>query len=171
MIKLISHHIQYGESVIFLIGYFGIRQGTIFSNTVEKEIPSKTKAKEKYQKSPLGRDQSQLLLDRLLVFMEKEKTYPESKITLPQLVNRFETKPNYLSQVINEKLNQNLYDFINAYRMEEFKKRLVNKDKQYYTLFGHAQNCGFGSKSSFHEVFKKQTGQTPSQYQSDLLKR
>ena len=71
--------------------------------------------------------------------------------------------------MINEKLNRNLYDFINSYRVEEFKKRLINKDAQQYTLFGHAQNCGFSSKSSFHEVFKKNTGQTPFQYQSSLL--
>ena len=71
--------------------------------------------------------------------------------------------------MINEKLNQNLYDFINSYRVEEFKKRLINEGAQQYTLFGHAQNCGFSSKSSFHEVFKKNTGQTPFQYQSGLL--
>jgi AraC-like DNA-binding protein len=71
--------------------------------------------------------------------------------------------------VINEKQNQNLYDFINQYRVEEFKKRLKKVDAQQYTLFGHAQNCGFRSKSSFNEVFKKNTGQTPSQYQSSML--
>lgn len=156
---------------IFFIGYYGIRQGVIFTDSTEKEGSSTGKTKEKYSKSPLNEDQSQSLLDRLLLFMEEEKPYLESKITLPQLANRFETNPNYLSQVINEKLNQNLYDFINGYRVEEFKKRLIQDDAQNYTLFGHAQNCGFSSKSSFHEVFKKQTGQTPFQYQSSLLKQ
>jgi AraC-like DNA-binding protein len=156
---------------IFFIGYYGIRQGVIFTDSTEKEGSSTGKTKEKYSKSPLNEDQSQSLLDRLLLFMEEEKPYLESKITLPQLANRFETNPNYLSQVINEKLNQNLYDFINGYRVEEFTKRLIQDDAQNYTLFGHAQNCGFSSKSSFHEVFKKQTGQTPFQYQSSLLKQ
>ena len=156
---------------IFLIGYYGIRQGVIFTDSIEKESSSSLGTKEKYLKSPLNQDQSQSLLDRLLLYMEEEKPYLESKITLPQLANRFETNPNYLSQVINEKLNQNLYDFINRYRVEEFKKKLKNEDVQNYTLFGHAQNCGFSSKSSFHEVFKKPTGQTPAQYQSSLLKQ
>jgi YesN/AraC family two-component response regulator len=104
-----------------------------------------------------------------LLFMDEDKPFLESKITLPQLANRFATNPNYLSQVINEKLNLNLYDFINKYRVEEFKKRLKNDDAHNYTLFGHAQNSGFSSKSSFHEVFKKHTGQTPAQYQANLL--
>jgi AraC-like DNA-binding protein len=154
---------------IFLIGYFGARQGVIFTDSFEKERFSSQEVKEKYVKSPLKQNQSQSLLDRLLLFMEEEKPYLESKITLPQLAIRLETNPNYLSQVINEKLNQNLYDFINRYRVEEFKKKLKLDDAQNYTLFGHAQNCGFSSKSSFHEVFKKQTGQTPFQYQSSLL--
>jgi YesN/AraC family two-component response regulator len=101
--------------------------------------------------------------------MEKEKPYLESKITLPQLASQFNTNPNYLSQIINELLNQNLYDFINKYRVDEFKERLENADALNYTLFGLAQNCGFSSKSTFHDVFKKHTGQTPAQYQSTLL--
>ena len=154
---------------VFLIGYYGIRQGTIFTDPLESQQPQSIDPKVKYKKSPLDANQSQSLLDRLLRFMEEEKPYLESKITLPQLANRFETNPNYLSQVINEKLNQNLYDFINKYRVEEFKKRLGKEDALNYTLFGHAQDCGFSSKSSFHEVFKKHTGQTPSQYQANLL--
>ena len=154
---------------VFLIGYFGTRQGVIFTDPIENVQGASIEPKEKYQKSPLNANQIQSLLDRLLLFMEEEKPYLENKLTLPQLANQFETNPNYLSQVINEKLNQNLYDFINRYRVEEFKKRLTNADAQNYTLFGHAQNCGFSSKSSFHEVFKKHTGQTPFQYQSSLL--
>ena len=56
------------------------------------------------------------------------------------------------------------------YRVEEFKRKLENEGAINYTLFGYAQECGFSSKSSFHEVFKKQTGQTPSQYQASLLR-
>lgn len=154
---------------VFLIGYYGIRQGIIFTDPVVTPPPVSLDAKGKYQKSPLDATQSQSLLQRLLDFMEKEKPYLESKITLPQLASQFDTNPNYLSQIINELLNQNLYDFINKYRVDEFKERLKNADALNYTLFGLAQNCGFSSKSTFHDVFKKQTGQTPAQYQSTLL--
>jgi AraC-like DNA-binding protein len=154
---------------VFLIGYYGTRQGVIFTDPVETSPDGSSSSKEKYKKSPLNANQSQSLLEKLLVFMEEEKPYLASKITLPQLASRFETNPNYLSQVINEKLNQNLYDFINKYRVEEFKKRLANEDALNYTLFGLAQDCGFSSKSSFHEVFKKHTGQTPSQYQANIF--
>jgi YesN/AraC family two-component response regulator len=154
---------------IFLIGYYGTRQGVIFTDPLESQQPQSKELKVKYQKSPYNIKQSQSLLDRLLRFMEQEKPYLEGKITLPQLANQFETNPNYLSQVINENLNQNFYDFINKYRVEEFKKRLEGEDALNYTLYGHAVDCGFSSKSSFHEVFKKHTGLTPSQYQTKLF--
>ena len=154
---------------VFLIGYYGARQGMIFTDPTIYSPSDIPETKEKYKKSSLDADQSQSLLEKLLVFMEEEKPYLASNITLPQLASQFQTNPNYLSQVINEKLNQNLYDFINMYRVEEFKKRLANEDALNYSLFGLAQNCGFSSKSSFHEVFKKHTGQTPSEYQSNLF--
>ncbi|MCK5209493.1 MAG: helix-turn-helix transcriptional regulator, partial [Cyclobacteriaceae bacterium] len=154
---------------VFIIGYYGIRQGVIFADPLENPHRRDTANKEKYKKSPLDMGRSQSLLDRLLHFMEEKKPYLETKITLPQLANQFETNPNYLSQVINEKLNQNFYDFINRYRVEEFMEKLKKEDAMNYTLFGHARDCGFSSKSSFHEVFKKQTGQTPSQFQASLL--
>ena len=154
---------------VFAIGYFGIRQGVIFTDTLEIDGRNDKENNEKYKNSPLDVEQSQSLLDRLLIFMKDKKPYLETKITLPQLANQFDTNPNYLSQVINEKLDQNFYDFINKYRVEEFKKKLDHEGAMNYTLFGHAQECGFSSKSSFNEVFKKQTGQTPSQYQASLL--
>lgn len=154
---------------VFLIGYYGIRQGVIFTDPLTTSVSVSQDVKGKYQKSPLDAKQSESLLQRLLIFMEKEKPYLESKITLPQLASQFDTNPNYLSQIINELLNQNLYDFINKYRVDEFKERLENADALNYTLFGLAQNCGFSSKSTFHDVFKKHTGQTPAQYQSTLL--
>ena len=154
---------------VFAIGYFGIRQGLIFTDSVEDSSSVSQESKKKYKNSPLDVEQSQSLLDRLLIFMDDEKPYLETKITLRELATSFDTNPNYLSQVINEKLDQNFYDFINKYRVQEFKKRLEEEGAMNYTLFGHAQECGFSSKSSFHEVFRKQTGQTPSQYQAGLL--
>lgn len=150
---------------IFLIGYYGTRQGYIFSDQFNPQKQQDIKVK--YEKSTLSETQSQSLLERLLHFMDEEKPYLESKITLPQLASRFEINPNYLSQVINEKLDANFYDFINKYRVTEFKERLKKKGANTFTLFAHASDSGFSSKSSFNEVFKKVTGLTPSQYQAN----
>ncbi len=153
---------------IFLIGYYGARQGVIFTDNINPLGKTETEAKVKYQKSALREDQAQEYYDKLVNHMEVEKPYLESKITLPQLSNRLELNPNYISQVINDKLNQNFYDFINQYRVEEFKRRLTTKTAFNFTLLAHGLESGFSSKSSFYEVFKKFTGQTPSEYYKEL---
>ena len=153
---------------VFIIGYYGTRQGVIFTDQKILSAPNEEQIKKKYEKSPLDVNQSKSMFDQLLKFMKESKPYLESKITLRQLAEQIDTTPNYLSQVINENLNQNFYDFVNKYRVDEFKQKLEGDTAMNYTLFGHARDCGFSSKSSFHEVFKKHTGQTPSKYLSNL---
>lgn len=57
-----------------------------------------------------------------------------------------------------------LYDYLNDYRIEEF-KRLVDKDEySKYTLTALAELCGFSSRTSFFRYFKKVIGITPNEY-------
>lgn len=154
----------------FFIGYFGAKQNAIFADNTETEsTEEKTPQQNKYKKSALKKEQSDSYLEILLAHMEQEKPYLESKITLPQLAEQLDIHYNYLSQTINEQLNQNFYEFINSYRVEEFKKRMTDGDAQKLTLLGHAYESGFSSKSSFNEVFKKMTGSTPSQYSKQSI--
>ncbi|MCP4457827.1 MAG: helix-turn-helix transcriptional regulator [Cytophagales bacterium] len=154
---------------IFLIGYFGSRQGAIFTDNRESEEGSdKRSDKGKYEKSTLTKDKSKEFLRTLKVLMDTEKPYLETKISLKDISERLKIHPNHLSQVINEELNINLYDFVNGYRVEEFKKRLTEDESRKFTLLAHAYDSGYSSKSSFNEVFKKFTGLTPSQYQKQL---
>ena len=67
----------------------------------------------------------------------------------------------YLSHVINASFNQNFRDFINSYRIEESKSRLVQDDMNILNI---AYEVGFNSKSAFNTAFKKFTGMTPKEY-------
>lgn len=154
---------------VFIIGYYGTRQGVIFTEENKKgSLTNENNTKVKYEKSSLKEDKSEQYLKKLLDYMEAEKPYLESKITLPQLAEKLDIHYNYLSQIINEKLNQNFYEFVNGYRVEEFKSRIQNNNSEKLTLLGHALESGFSSKSSFNEVFKKTTGTTPSKYLKEL---
>jgi AraC-like DNA-binding protein len=72
--------------------------------------------------------------------------------------------PNHLSQVINQLEGKNFFDFVNAYRVEEVKRKMADDRSKKLTLLAIALESGFNSKTSFNMVFKKMTGQTPSQY-------
>jgi AraC-like DNA-binding protein len=70
--------------------------------------------------------------------------------------------------VLNQYKLQSFFDYVNQLRIEEFKKQLLNPDKQHLSLLGLAFECGFNSKAAFNAVFKKQTGTTPSAYRNTL---
>ena len=62
------------------------------------------------------------------------------------------------------RMDKNYYDYLNDYRIEEF-KRLVDKDEySKYTLTALAELCGFSSRTSFFRYFKKVIGITPNEY-------
>lgn len=67
-----------------------------------------------------------------------------------------------ISWAINTGGGQSFADYINQLRIA----RVVDmaKRQNHRTLLDIAMDAGFSSKSSFNSVFKKHTGQTPSQY-------
>lgn len=153
--------------LVFLIGFFGIRQARI---AVHRAAEERETAKEKYSKSGLTGEKANSLYQSLLDLMRTEAVYQKNDLSIDDLASRLETHPNYLSQVINEREKKNFYDFVNQYRIEAFKKLAADPKKRHLTLLAIAFECGFNSKSSFNRYFKKATGQTPSEFFSALPK-
>jgi len=157
----------YGLIVGFVVfvGYSGIRQEDLFTNTVtsENELVS---TESEYKKSGLKPEIALLKHKELLQLMEEEKPFLNPKLTLSELSGMLDISSNKTSQLINQYEQVNFYDFINKYRVEEFVRRAeTNKE---FSLLAHAYDSGFNSKSSFNNIFKKFKGETPSQYLSKI---
>ncbi len=118
----------------------------------------------KYQTSSLKGTKSLELYDRLRRLMKAEKPYLDSKLNLPSLAETLDTNTKYLSQVVNNHFGGNLQQFINEFRIEEAKRKLLDEDNQNLTYFGIGQLCGFRNKSTFYKVFKKATDLTPHEF-------
>ncbi len=143
---------------IFVIGYFGFLRTDVF---LYKEQQNSKKGNGKKQSVPDADIKNRI--EELKLFMNEKKPYLESKLSVKQLAEMLNMPPHQLSNIINDYLHKNFFDFINEYRVEEVKKQLsTNKN---YTLLGIAYECGFNSKSSFNRIFKNFTGITPSEYQ------
>lgn len=69
-----------------------------------------------------------------------------------------------LSMIINRHFNLNFYEFVNGYRIEEAKKRLLDPANKSKTITDIYLEVGFNSKSVFNTFFKKLVGKTPSEY-------
>lgn len=160
---------------IILIGFFGVQQIDIFSSTkpivimADKQTSISANTKEKYAKSGLTDVLAEEVYTKLLHLLNQETIYKENNLSLNDLASTLDIHPNYLSQIINEKRSENFYDFINTFRVEEFKRLIKIPKNQQFTLIALAYDCGFNSKSSFNRYFKKHTGITPSQYAKSFM--
>lgn len=63
---------------------------------------------------------------------------------------------------------KSFYDYVNEYRVDEFKRLVEVVDTSRYTLSALAEQCGFSSRASFFRHFKSITGCTPAEYLRDL---
>lgn len=139
-----------------------LRQPEIFSVMIEKETAQQ--ATPKYAGSILNEEDKKRILAQLQHHMESKKPFLEPELTLEQLAAQLSIRPKMLSQVINESLKQNFFDFINRYRIEAAKKLLTNPADKKITVLEVLYEVGFNSKSSFNTIFKKHTGLTPSEF-------
>lgn len=128
------------------------------------EVAEKPIAEEKYKSIKVSSDECSRLLEKLEEVMCKDKLYKHSDMKIADLAAAIDTSAHTLSYVFNQHLKRNYYDYINDYRIAEF-KRLVNEDESSkYTLDALSGLCGFSSRASFFRYFKKATGITPSEY-------
>jgi AraC-like DNA-binding protein len=156
---------------MYMIGYMGLRQPEIFTDMGElKQAAELQNTKKKYEKSTLTPETADLYFKKLISFMETEKPFLNSNLTLPELANCITIPVHHLSQVINEKLSQNFFEFINSYRVEEAKKRLIAPEYQNYNILSIGLDSGFNSVSAFNAAFKKIAKITPSQYRNENLR-
>lgn len=134
-----------------------------------KESDDEGKKKKQLEKK-LSFDKDTNFMKKLDTLMMSEKPYLNPELNLSKLSELLNMKPKFVSQKINQNYSKNFYDFINFYRVEEFKKQVNLNNYQKLSLLGIAYECGFNSKSTFNLVFKKNTQLTPSQYIKSLKK-
>lgn len=155
---------------ILALGYKGILQNEVFH--VRANVPDNAPTPSITTDSPTAdstlipesKKPDQQLIDRLLTYMDAEKPYLDSELTLSGLAIRLGIGRSVLSQVINEGVGDNFYNFVNRYRVEQVKQFMADPAMQHYSLLGLALEAGFKSKSTFNLIFKRFTGLTPSEY-------
>ena len=167
--------------MVYGIGYMGFRQPEIFryetgeypvvvpkpEPTMEAEPAAASgvaAAPPRYERSGLGDAEARRLKDELLTVMDKERPWRHSGLTLADLADRLSTSPHKLSEVLNGQLGQTFYDFVNGYRVREVQRRIAAGEARRLKLLSLALDAGFASKSTFNQVFKKHTSQTPSDF-------
>lgn len=123
----------------------------------------------KYERVHIDEGESKMIVDRLKKYIETEKAYLNPDLKMSDLADYLHLSPSKLSQVFSLYLKENWYDFINGYRLAEFKRLIDEGAYKQYTLLALSAKCGF-KKSSFFSTFRKVEGMTPTEYMKKVKK-
>lgn len=166
----------------FSISYFGIKQPNLFrpsdvmvlqqvqENFTQSEQLNETKESHATPEPELENKPQELTpeasrqIRKLMEYMDREKPYLNAELTIQDLSEKLNIPKTTLTSILNTHLGKNFFTFINEYRIESVKLKLLNPEYNHLTLLAIAYDSGFNSKSSFNNLFKQYTGLTPSEY-------
>jgi AraC-like DNA-binding protein len=156
--------------VLLLIFVFYFVNRVIFKALKQPEIFAGIEQNEtdKYLGSNLMPGQIEEYRRQLLVLIDTEKPFLNPQVSLSDLSEKLSLSSKHLSQVINQSFNKNFFDFINTYRIKEFQQILKESGDDKLTVLEAMYQAGFNSKSSFNTAFKKETGQTPTEFRKTI---
>ncbi len=105
---------------------------------------------------------------KLRIYMDEKKPFLNPSLTIQNISDEIEIPVRDLSLLINHKLGQHFFDFINTYRIEYAMTILKDGTRNKETILEILYEVGFNSKSSFNTAFKKHTNFTPTEYRKKL---
>jgi AraC-like DNA-binding protein len=119
---------------------------------------------ERQRKYVLKKQELDTLQKKLDGKMADSKPYLDPSLSLRSLAEQINLTPNKLSQLLNEGYRKNFSEFVNDYRLEEFKTLVKESSKNHLTMLALAFESGFNSKTVFNTYFKKSMGITPREF-------
>jgi AraC-like DNA-binding protein len=162
-VLILRYKIEQKSSVAVRVIYQDIKEVPVPASEELNPVLNAPASKSRYEKSSLddaAMNKYETMLNR---FVEKSKIYLNAELSLEELAVQVKIPKHHLTQVLNDCIKKNFYVYINEYRIQEAVKRLKNI-KNDVNILSLAYDCGFNSKSSFNNYFKKLTGYTPSAY-------
>lgn len=140
-----------------------IEEALIESEEQRMKVEEWADIDQKYQKVKIDPDECEEIVSRMRRMIEEDKVYTNTDLKMKDLADELRLSPSKLSQVFNLYLKENYYDFINRYRLEEFKRLIAAGEHKRMTITALSEECGF-KKSSFFSTFRKVEGMTPAEY-------
>jgi AraC-like DNA-binding protein len=114
-----------------------------------------------------SRDRDEELIEKLRQLMTQNALYRDTGIGIASVATRLGVPEKKLREVINGRLGfKNFPSYVNAFRVEEVRRRLMDPRQDDVPILTMALEAGFGSVVAFNRAFKERAGVTPSAYRA-----
>jgi AraC-like DNA-binding protein len=152
--------------LIFTFGYYALKQGEVYSFSAKETIEVQELFDENVseKKKLLPDENLPELKAKLARVMDVDKLYLDNDLSLPKMATAVGISTHALSYALNHGFNQNFFQFVNQYRIEEAKRLLLSPEQNKLNMVGIAFQSGFNSKTAFNTTFKKMTGLSPTEF-------
>jgi AraC-like DNA-binding protein len=97
-------------------------------------------------------------------YLDEHKPFLKHGYSLKQLAEETRIPLHLLSAFINKHYKVNFNDFINEYRVNYCKVKILNDEWKYKKLEAIAEESGFSNRNTFTAAFKRVTGINPSEF-------
>ena len=149
-------------NILYFKGFMTTR-GLIGVNKEDMELSSSISVKKKRH---LSLNESPNIIEKINTHLIESESFKNPDLSIATLAEELCINKRTLSELINDHYNVNFSNFINSYRINNAKERLMNQKDQNETILEILYDVGFNSKSSFNTSFKKNTGLTPSEFKN-----
>ena len=105
------------------------------------------------------------IIEKITLLVEQDKIFTQEGLTITQLSEMLDEKEYQVRKAINDELEYtNFNAFLNHYRIVEACQILQDNRARELTFQEIAYRMGYQSVATFNRAFKRETGQTPSEY-------
>jgi AraC-like DNA-binding protein len=153
--------------LVYWLGYQGFYNYEMMTERIalrkvilaKKEIFPTIHLNKVYQGNRIFEQINQYILD--------SESYLDPNCSIETIAIGIKMKPKNVSDSIKNSTKGNFSDYINQLRVAKAKKHLVDLEYKFYTIDAIGLECGFNSKTTFYNAFKKFTKQTPAQFKQE----
>jgi len=143
--------------IAIMIYWLGLK-GYFISLAVNTEKVKKTTSRD------ITKEDAAQILSVLQKSMKDDKLYLNPELNLEAVAKHTGIVAKMISTVLNQHQQTSFNEWVNAYRIGEFKLRIRNGCLEQLTISALAMECGFNSQATFQRIFKQSEGVTPSAY-------
>ncbi|BDX04842.1 helix-turn-helix domain-containing protein [Planctobacterium marinum] len=108
-------------------------------------------------------DDTRELANRIETLLKEQALFLDPNLNVSQLARELRMSSATISQVINRHFGMSFRAYINEFRIDAIKAKLLDENNK-ASVLSLALESGFNSEASFYRVFKAATGQTPTGY-------